>query len=124
MSKHTNYSQYSKQNHQETQVDETAIYPEAEVEETNVVIETAESEIVVAEETVETEPETVVGIVTNCSKLNVRATPDTTAEVVCIIDVNSEVEIDVAKSTYDWVSVCTTSGVEGYCMRKYIDADL
>ena len=124
MSKHTNYSQYSKQNHQETQVDETAIHAEVEVEETNVVIETAEPEIVASEETVETKPETVVGIVANCSKLNVRATPDATAEVVCIVDVNSEVEIDVAKSTYDWVSVCTTSGVEGYCMRKYIDADL
>lgn len=119
MSRH-NYSQYSKQNNQTAEV---------EIEETNVVIENVEPETTVVEATVETvetstKPEKVVGVVANCSKLNVRATPDATADVVCVIDVNSEVKIDVEKSTADWVSVCTTTGIEGYCMRKFIEANL
>ena len=119
MSRH-NYSQYSKQNNQTAEV---------EIEETNAVIENAEPQVDAVEETVETvetvsQPEKVVGVVANCSKLNVRATPDATADVVCVIDVNSEVEIDVEKTTADWVSVCTTTGIEGYCMRKFIEANL
>ena len=122
MSRH-NYSQYSKQNNQTAEV---------EIEETDVVVETAEPKVDVVEvtdvviENVETvaQPEKVIGVVANCSKLNVRATPDATAEVVCVIDVNSEVEIDVEKTTIDWVSVCTTTGIEGYCMRKFIEANL
>lgn len=122
MSRH-NYSQYSKQNNHTAEV---------EIEETDVVIENAESQVDAVEATVETvetvetvtQPEKVVGVVANCGKLNVRATPDATADVVCIIDVNSEVEIDVEKSNADWVSVCTTTGIEGYCMRKFIEANL
>ena len=122
MSRH-NYSQYSKQNQQ---VEETIVQPEVEIEETAVVNENVEGQVDIVVETVETvtQPEKVVGIVANCSKLNVRATPDSTGEVVCIIDVNSEVEIDVEKTTCDWVCVCTTTGIDGYCMRKYIEADL
>ena len=122
MSRH-NYSQYSKQNNQTAEV---------EIGVTDVVIENVEPQVDVVEETVGTvetvetvsQPEKVIGVVANCSKLNVRATPDATAEVVCVIDVNSEVEIDVEKTTLDWVSVCTTTGIEGYCMRKFIEANL
>ena len=119
MSRH-NYSQYSKQNNHTAEV---------EIEETDVVVETAEPETNVVEATVETvetvsQPEKVIGVVANCSKLNVRATPDATADVVCVIDVNSEVEIDVEKTTHDWVSVCTSTGIEGYCMRKFVTANL
>lgn len=74
-------------------------------------------------ETVEL-PKSVKGVVANCAKLNVRAYPSRDADVVCVLDVTSEVEVFTEKSTYDWLYVCTVTGVEGYCMRKFIDANL
>jgi SH3-like domain-containing protein len=121
MSNH-NYTKYSKQN---DQLEETAI-PEVEVEETAAVIENVEPEIQIMEETVETVtlPETVTGTVVNCGRLNVRVAPNATADIVCVLNVAAEVEINLAKSTDEWFSVCTATGVEGYCMRKFVDASL
>ena len=83
-------------------------------------------EMQLVEETVETVtlPAMVEGTVVNCAKLNVRAEPTTDAAVVCVLDAMSEIEIDVAKSTDEWFKVCTAIGVEGYCMRKFVDAYL
>lgn len=77
-------------------------------------------------ETVETValPTTVEGVVVNCAKLNVRSKPDISSDVVCVLDVMSEMEIDVEKSNEDWFYVCTAIGVEGYCMRRFVDARL
>lgn len=124
MSKH-NYSQYSNKNNQNTQVEETTVV-DTEVVNDTVVIENVEPEIKVVEETVETVtlPETVTGVVANCGKLNVRANPEATAAVVCVLDVNSNVEINLEKSTDEWFSVHTAAGVEGYCMRKFVNASL
>lgn len=69
-------------------------------------------------------PKTVEGVVANCAKLNVREEPNTESEIVCVLDVTSEIEIDVEKSTNSWFKICTATGVEGYCMRKYVDAHL
>jgi hypothetical protein len=131
MSKH-NYSQYSKKN---ADIDETIVEETDVVEETPVVEET-----VVVDETVVTEAAPVVevdvdkkrakpakpitGVVVNCTKLNVRANPDATADVVCVLDAKSEVKIDKAKSNKEWFAVCTATGVEGYCMRKFVEASL
>lgn len=136
MSKH-NYSQYSNNkknaNIDETVVDETVVVEETvSVEETPVIVEETPVEVV---PTVEVDsgkkrvkssdkPSTTTGTVTNCVKLNVRINPNTTAEVVCVLDVNTEVEIDVAKSNKDWFKVCTATGIEGYCMRKFVEASL
>lgn len=78
------------------------------------------------EETVETVamPETVHGIVANCSKLNVREKATMGSEIVCVLDAASEVEINVARSTGDWFYICTVAGIEGYCMRKFVNAHL
>lgn len=69
-------------------------------------------------------PETVTGMVVGCSKLNVRAEADLFANIVCVLDNRSEIAIDVNKSNKDWFYVCTATGVEGYCMRKYVEAHL
>ena len=121
-SKH-NYTQYSKKN------DETYTAPEVgEVVESidvmHMSVEPTAPELV--EETVETVavPETVTGTVIGCTKLNVRAEPNVTAAAVCVIDATAELAIDVAKSTPEWYSVTTATGVEGYCMRKFINAKL
>lgn len=78
------------------------------------------------QESVETKPipTTVEGVVVDCAKLNVRAEPYLFAEVLCVLDTMSEIAIDVEKSNRDWFYVCTAIGVEGYCMRKYVEARL
>lgn len=122
MSKHHNYSQYSKNNNQ---VEETAI-PEVEVGITTAVIENTQPEIKIVEETVNTVvlPETVTGVIVKCGRLNVRSNPNATANVLCVLNAGSEVAINVEKSTDEWFNVCTATGVEGYCMREFVDAHL
>lgn len=116
-SKH-NYSKYSS-NKKPAEVNEVAkeVAPVAEVKEP--VIESALAPVA---EQMRFIP--VVGTVIDCAKLNVRAKPSPTASVVNTIEVNTKVEIDMEKSTNEWFFVCADSGVEGYCMRKYIKADL
>lgn len=115
-----NYSKYYEKNNNVTE-------DVVEVEETaEAVIENTTPEIELVEETVETVavPETVVGTVVNCAKLNVRANPNATAAVLCVLDAASEIEINVAKSNNEWVNVLTAAGVDGYCMRKFVNASL
>lgn len=79
-----------------------------------------------ANETVETVkiPETVIGMVSGCAKLNVRAEANLFSDVVCVLDNMSEIMINVDKSDKDWFYICTVSGIEGYCMRKFVEAHL
>ena len=62
-----------------------------------------------------------VGIVVGCEKLNVRKEPSINSEVVFQFPCNMEVEIFIDKSTEDWFYVCNAAGIEGFCMKKYID---
>lgn len=76
----------------------------------------------VIEEVINEEPvvEKVKGYLTACSKLNVRAKAEKDAEVLCILDRDAEVIVDLDNSTSEFYKVCTSAGVEGYCMKKYI----
>lgn len=129
MSKH-NYSQYSNKRRDVNggaaaadAAKNNAIKP---IPETPSYAKPQTPEVKLVEETVNTValPEMVEGVVVNCAKLNVRAEPALNAEIVCVLDVMSEIEIDVAKSTDEWFKICTAIGVEGYCMRKFVDAYL
>lgn len=120
-----NYSQYSNKN--TTNVEETVVEETTVVEEPVVVEETpVEAAPAVEVETGKkhnkpaAKPAAVTGIVSGCMKLNVRVKPNTTADVVCVVDANAELKIDADKSNKDWYSVCTSNGVEGYCMRAYV----
>ena len=82
-------------------------------------------ETVINEITEETNNENPVieetkGYLTNCIKLNVRAEAEKDADVLCILDQDAEVTIDLDNSTAEFYKVCTSAGVEGYCMKKYI----
>lgn len=123
MSKHKhNYSQYSNKPKNEIKpaITEEALNPIAAA--TDVV----QPKPQLVQETVETKtlPETVTGMVVGCAKLNVRSDASLFADVVCTLDVMSEMMIDVDKSTKDWFFVCTATGIEGYCLRKYVEAHL
>ena len=137
MSKH-NYSQYSKQPNKSGAVNPKytppATAPKVKMELNNETPVTKEQSVVapvdpvsnLVKETVATTalPEMVSGTVTNCVKLNVRANPSTDADIVYVLDAASEMQIDVAASNNEWLKVCTATGIEGYCMRKFVDARL
>lgn len=64
--------------------------------------------------------ETKRGVITDCAKLNVRSEPSREADVVCIIDATTDLVIYEEESTEDFYKVCTASGAEGFCMKKFI----
>lgn len=81
------------------------------VEETVVETPKAEEELI--------EVKTSFGIVTGCSRLNVRKKPNEKADVIKVINANDKVMIFDDESTKDWYKV-TVSGVEGFCMKRFI----
>jgi uncharacterized protein YgiM (DUF1202 family) len=134
-SKH-NYTQYANKNNEnkhnavEPKIDEvitTVAAPETPME-VKMVVEQSETAAVKPEPVVEApkpeKPKTVTGIVVDCAKLNVRKAPAVNADVVCVLDKGSQVEINMPKSKKEWFSVCTAAGIEGYCMRKYVEVNL
>ena len=64
---------------------------------------------------------TVRGVVVGCFNLNVRTGPSKDFDVICEIPSDSEVEIDESESFEDFYKICTASGVEGFCMKKFIE---
>lgn len=77
----------------------------------------------VAGESVE-DPEVLllVGIVSGCIKLNVRAEAKKEATILCVLDKGTEVTLlDSEEVSEDFYKVCTKDGVEGYCMKKFIE---
>lgn len=66
------------------------------------------------------EPEPVEGVVKGCIKLNIRENPDIEANILCEVKAGSKLMIDLDKSTKEWLSVCTETGIEGFCMKKFV----
>lgn len=62
-----------------------------------------------------------LGKVVDCVKLNVREEPSIKAFVVFEIAVGSTVFVDETCSTDEFYKICTEHGVEGYCMKKFIE---
>lgn len=71
-------------------------------------------------ETTVTQKKTVTGLVSNCANLRVRKEPDEKAEVLGIIPVDTEVMIDEDDSIGEFHKVYTDSGLEGFCMKRFI----
>ena len=119
-----NYTQYSKQ---PAVVDETPVTIDEEVKAVEVKMEPVEVPMVEAPVVEAPKPQPqkpVTGVVANCTKLNVRAKADASATVVCVLNVGTEVVINMKKSNNEWFKVRTESGAEGFCMRKFINASL
>lgn len=106
-----NYTNYSK--HQTAPVEPETVEP---------AVEPAVEPETVEPETVEPEEESTdpVGIVTKCMKLNVRKEPNTNAEVITTLVLDTCVTIDEAASTEEFYKVYTGAGIEGFCMKKFI----
>ena len=103
----------------ENDIPDTCIYVQANVAPVEPEVE-PEMEPEVEPETEPEENDILVGVVEGCKKLNVRAEPYLDAEVISVVEIGKELMIDEAKSTNDWYSVCTASGAEGFCMKKFI----
>lgn len=113
--KYTNYSNPKTQTKEKE-----AVVPAIEPEVEDIAVEEPETADV-AEEVVDTPVVAeVFGMVVDTKKLRVRKSPNTTAEVVCVIEEGSKVTIDLDQSTVGFYKVCTEAGVEGYCVKQYI----
>ena len=99
-----NYNQMSKKNY-----DETVEQVETPIDETPIETEPVEP----------AKPEPIEGTV-NCEKLNVRSDATIDSEPVGIINRDSKVFIYEDESTEEFYKVCTATGLEGYCMKKFI----
>lgn len=85
------------------------------------ILETVEEEIAVENTTESVESSTVLGVVTECVKLRVRSTPEIADNVLAEIILASEVLVDLKESTDEFYKITTEAGVEGYCMKQYIN---
>ena len=86
-----------------------------------VTMETPAEEPKVVEEAI---TPTLIGIVRNCSRLNVRSEADRNAKILCVINEGDEVELIEDGSTNEFYRVEVNKPkkgvVKGYCMRRYI----
>lgn len=107
---YTKFSKNHNDNHNksELQVVPEVVYPLPEDDLPTIVVDGVEQKPV------------IYGKVTGCSKLNVRQHPNLQSDILCCLDVNTEVEIDEDKSTNDFYAICTPSGREGFCLKKFI----
>lgn len=80
------------------------------------------TEEAVEQHTEETKPEatTVTGTVIKCAKLNVREQMNTNSAVLCVLPASAEVTVLEDEKHDEWYHVFTASGIEGFCMKKYI----
>lgn len=58
----------------------------------------------------------------NCAFLNLREQPSRESEVLTCLENGEEVLIDEVDSADEFYKVCTASGIEGFCMKRFIDA--
>lgn len=79
-----------------------------------------ETEVVIDTPVVEEKATVYIGKIRDCDKLNVREEPTVDSKVVCKLDKFSEVQIDKSNSTRDFYKIITSTGVNGYCMKKYM----
>lgn len=126
-----NYQNYQnkKNNNHNSRVEENKVPEKKEVQEEVIhsIMDDYEvnalAEETKVEETKVEEPKTITGVVVNCPRLRVRAAANKNAEVLCEINVDSKVLISEKESTNEFYKVCTEAGVEGYCMKQFIDIE-
>ena len=107
-----NYNQMSKKNYDKTESVEQVETPidETPIDETPIETEPVEQL---------TESEPVEGTV-GCEKLYVRSDATVDSEPVGVINRDSKVFVYEDESTEEFYKVCTATGLEGYCMKKFI----
>lgn len=85
--------------------------------ETEVVDTPVVNELVVEPE----KPKTIMGVVSNCKKLNLRKKPNKSADV--LRELTEGTTLEIITTSEEWCKVCTPDGVKGFCMKAYIVVD-
>lgn len=121
-----NYSGYSAAPVEEPAVENPVVEePVAEVTETvEDIEEVVEAAVEEVEEVIEepvAAPTPLVGVVSGCERLNIRVKPDVTASKVSEVKVGTVLMIETAESTDEWYKIYTEAGVEGFCMKKFVE---
>ena len=93
-------------------IDESEYEPETETE-TEVISDTEDS---ISEDYVNE----VSGYV-NCLRLNVRKDKRISDNIIGKLKEDDEVSIDLSESEDVWYKISTKSGLEGYCLKEFID---
>lgn len=60
------------------------------------------------------------GSVSDCIKLNVRAEPKKCDNVILVIPFGSAVQVDLGFEDPEFYHIFTAGGIEGYCVKKFI----
>lgn len=60
------------------------------------------------------------GIVTDCLKMNIYNEPNENSEAITNVNCLDQVMVDPDYSTDEWYAVCTSFGIEGFCMKKFV----
>ena len=74
----------------------------------------------IAEEEVSKPKKQMIGVVIDCSSLNIRAKSSINSEIIATVKAGTELLINKDESVNEWYKVCTEAGIEGFCMKKYI----
>ena len=74
----------------------------------------------IAEEEVIKPKKQMIGVVIDCSSLNIRAKSNINSEIIATVKAGTELLINEDESVNEWYKVCTEAGIEGFCMKKYI----
>ena len=116
MPKHHNYNNYSKPSNDKVEKTE----PEVRTENLEDKIPVVDTDTGVQKDKEEEVEVVISGKVVDCDLLNVREHASSDANVVCKINKDDEVIVNKDKSTNDFYKVCTATGIEGYCMKRFI----
>lgn len=112
---------YMQYNEEENSLKDVTEEMGAEIAEVNETEEEMIEESEAVEEVKETKEEnTLVGYVSGCAKLNIREEAYPGATILCTVPEKAVLLIDVSESTTEWYKIYTESGMEGYCMKKFV----
>lgn len=66
----------------------------------------------------------ITGTVSDCEELFVREGPSKEFDAICTLKKGDTVTVYPESSSNDFYKVCTFFGVEGYCMKSYINVGI
>lgn len=65
-------------------------------------------------------PVKIVGVVSDCKRLNIRKAPNKNSDVVDVVSAGTEITISKHSLDKPWYRVTTSDGIKGFCMREFI----
>ena len=74
----------------------------------------------IVEEEVSEPKKQMIGVVMDCSSLNIRAKSNVNSEIIATVKAGTELLINEDESIGEWYKVCTEAGIEGFCMKRYV----